>query len=387
MPFNQNNLPEWNKSESKPAQSKLNEGWKAEEKPPASIWNWYMNSTYKALQDLMVNAIHKEEKGAANGLATLDANGKLPATLLPENANVITAQLVTALPNAYPNGLSTFTIQGGTNANPWRDAAGHTGNMENVLVQTIKSTSPYIIIQRITFNNNTLGVTGIYERSSHANNSWSGAWKKVVDSADVQAVETRINNQKGAASGIATLDQNGRLTANQRPGVEAVTGDLNDVRTTGSYMVPVGATNAPTASNSFFMSVFTEGSLTTQICYGRINPNLMYMRRFNSTWSAWDNLSKGNANGVAPLVGGQVPVENLQTVDQKITDLDTNVAAHLAHETQHNFTESNGEISVDFTNKFFFVDSNNEVFYKPNGDGNAGSSLGEQGYINLWRVS
>ena len=55
-------------------------------------------------------------------------------------------------------------------------------------------------------------------------------------------------------------------------------------------------------------------------------------------------------------------------------------------ETQHNFTENNDEVSVDFRNKFFLIDSNNDVFYKPNGDGNAGSSLGEQGYINLWKV-
>ena len=63
-----------------------------------------------------------------------------------------------------------------------------------------------------------------------------------------------------------------------------------------------------------------------------------------------------------------------------------NHETHLAEETQHNFTENNDEISVDFRNKFFLIDSNNDVFYKPNGDGNAGSSLGEQGYINLWKV-
>lgn len=64
MPFT-NDLPEWKKDnpDAKPVQSKLDEGWKAGEKPPASMWNWFANTTYKALKELQENAIHKEDLG------------------------------------------------------------------------------------------------------------------------------------------------------------------------------------------------------------------------------------------------------------------------------------------------------------------------------------
>lgn len=76
MPFNKP-LPEWNKTATKPAQFKLDEGWQVEEKPPASIFNWLQNTTFAALQELQQYAIHNEQKGVADGLAALDANGKV----------------------------------------------------------------------------------------------------------------------------------------------------------------------------------------------------------------------------------------------------------------------------------------------------------------------
>jgi hypothetical protein len=62
MPFSKP-LPEWNKTASKPAQSKLDNGWQAEEKPPASVFNWFFNTTYQALQELQQNAVHEEQIG------------------------------------------------------------------------------------------------------------------------------------------------------------------------------------------------------------------------------------------------------------------------------------------------------------------------------------
>ena len=62
------------------------------------------------------------------------------------------------------------------------------------------------------------------------------------------------------------------------------------------------------------------------------------------------------------------------------------VSSHLSENTSHYYEEENEEISLNFRNKFFYIDENNDVFFRPDGDGNAGSSLGEQGYINLWKV-
>jgi hypothetical protein len=77
VPFDQNNLPEWNAEGVEPPQSKKDSGWGPTEKPPADWFNWFFNKTFKALQSLFTNAQHKEEKGQPNGYAALDANGKV----------------------------------------------------------------------------------------------------------------------------------------------------------------------------------------------------------------------------------------------------------------------------------------------------------------------
>lgn len=45
-------LPEWNAEGIKPPQSKRNEGWKEGDKPPAPWHNWWMNTTYMALDEI-----------------------------------------------------------------------------------------------------------------------------------------------------------------------------------------------------------------------------------------------------------------------------------------------------------------------------------------------
>jgi len=60
MPWNKP-LPEWNKSAPKPAQFKLDEGWLVEEKPPASIFNWFQYTAYHAIKELQDNGYTKTE--------------------------------------------------------------------------------------------------------------------------------------------------------------------------------------------------------------------------------------------------------------------------------------------------------------------------------------
>jgi predicted DNA repair protein MutK len=76
MPF-LNDLPEWNSVGTEPTQTKKDEGWKIQEKPPAPYFNWFFNRTFQSLQDIINNAIHKEQKGVANGVAQLNAEGKV----------------------------------------------------------------------------------------------------------------------------------------------------------------------------------------------------------------------------------------------------------------------------------------------------------------------
>lgn len=45
-------LPEWNNQGAEPPAQKKTDGWQPEERPPAGWWNWLLNRTYKALQEI-----------------------------------------------------------------------------------------------------------------------------------------------------------------------------------------------------------------------------------------------------------------------------------------------------------------------------------------------
>lgn len=52
-------LPQWKEKGVKPPQSKLDEGWKVQDKPPAAWLNWQMNKTYEALKEVQEKAAEK----------------------------------------------------------------------------------------------------------------------------------------------------------------------------------------------------------------------------------------------------------------------------------------------------------------------------------------
>jgi hypothetical protein len=81
LPFT-NSLPEWNMQGVEPPQSLKDNGWEAQQKPPADYFNWFQFTAYNALKELQENVIHAEEKGATNGVATLGPDGKVPSSQL-----------------------------------------------------------------------------------------------------------------------------------------------------------------------------------------------------------------------------------------------------------------------------------------------------------------
>lgn len=88
MPFTKE-LPTWLKTGTKPPGTTLNTtGWKAGDKPPADWLNWFQSTAFFALQELQQNAIHSDQKGVNNGVASLGADGKLLASQRPDVAPV-----------------------------------------------------------------------------------------------------------------------------------------------------------------------------------------------------------------------------------------------------------------------------------------------------------
>lgn len=76
-------VPQWENAGQKPPQSKINEGFKPSDHPPADWFNWYMNGTYEALKELQNGAATTNEVTAAlkvlsNDLATHASDKKNP---------------------------------------------------------------------------------------------------------------------------------------------------------------------------------------------------------------------------------------------------------------------------------------------------------------------
>ncbi|MGG1483543.1 hypothetical protein ABEI56_05585 [Peribacillus castrilensis] len=95
MPFTKA-LPEWNEPGSVPPQEFKDNGWGADQHPPADWFNWFFNTTFKALQELQLNAADKTaattalaglmsatDKLKLNGVATGANNYVHPATHPP----------------------------------------------------------------------------------------------------------------------------------------------------------------------------------------------------------------------------------------------------------------------------------------------------------------
>ncbi|MGY4689357.1 hypothetical protein [Salibacterium sp. K-3] len=84
-------LPEWNAGGIKPPQSKKDDGWKEQEKPPAQWHNWWMNTTYLALQEV---------RAVIDGLSASDIGAETPsgaqskADTAEQNANDYTDQQI-----------------------------------------------------------------------------------------------------------------------------------------------------------------------------------------------------------------------------------------------------------------------------------------------------
>lgn len=78
-------LPTWKAQGIQPPEHKLEEGWKAQDKPPAGWLNWQANTTYEALQELQDNAVdHRDvtSESSPNGVIRLNEAGKLNEAVL-----------------------------------------------------------------------------------------------------------------------------------------------------------------------------------------------------------------------------------------------------------------------------------------------------------------
>ncbi|MEC0092896.1 hypothetical protein [Paenibacillus macquariensis] len=180
--------PDWKAKGIEPPQSKRETGWEVEDRPPAAWLNWFMNLTAESLHELQTKAAEKTYVDEQIREAISDIG------VTTEKVNTITPKLVIDTPGTYPIGITAFSLSI-TLADPWKIATGHVGT-DTALVQTVKISSDYLIVQRITFDNGGTGIRAVYERSSQANNAWKGAWVKVVSRSEFETLQEIVVSHK-----------------------------------------------------------------------------------------------------------------------------------------------------------------------------------------------
>ncbi|MEI6715707.1 MAG: hypothetical protein WCO60_18295 [Verrucomicrobiota bacterium] len=152
-----------------------------------------------------VGAVPTTDKGAANGVATLDGTGKVPVSQLP--ASVIGGLNYQGTWNASTN---TPALVSGTGTKGFYYKVSTAGST------TIDGVNAWYVGDFIAFNGTTWDkIDGVSSEVLKVNNVSPGVGGNVTLTAtDVAAVPS---SEKGANSGVATLDAGGKVPATQMP--------------------------------------------------------------------------------------------------------------------------------------------------------------------------
>lgn len=289
MPYNKP-APQWNAVGTEPPQSLKDNGWQFNQKPPADYFNWFFYKTAQAIIELQLEALNTEQKGAANGLATLGADSKLTASQLPAiGSGQITDNSITNTDLAADIKVGSLTT----------------------LTTTAKSTVV-------------------------------AAVNEVKSSNDAKIP----NSEKGAASGVATLGSDSKLTPSQLPAIGS--GQITDGSITNTDLatdVKIGSLTTLKTTN--------KGSVTTAVNEvhdefdahnGDSTKHITVQERLNWDAKATKALATQSENGLQSSID-KTKLDSVSTGANKTTNPATN-----------------GVIAIDGVNT--------TVYAHPTGDGN-----------------
>ncbi|NEZ40500.1 pyocin knob domain-containing protein [Paenibacillus alvei] len=266
-------LPQWKEKGVKPPQSKLDEGWKVQDKPPAAWLNWQMNKTYEALKEVQEKAAEKTEVASAiedtkkytdQKVAGIDLS-KITAESIGAAKKVdldtLKKEAVSRKSDIY-NDFNLYTEPGIYNISQ----IGNTANKPNTFrgaqldwgVLTVESTPQGYIIQTYT-----TVITNVTVRRTRTESQWSD-WRTLLTEYTFQD-----------------------------PIYVAPSTDLNSVTIPGDYMNPANAevatmANTPTPE-AFSLSVYRHAGIHQVFRVFSPHSNRVWKRNFYNGvgWSEW----------------------------------------------------------------------------------------------------
>ncbi|SDI16350.1 Phage tail fibre repeat-containing protein [Alteribacillus persepolensis] len=135
-----NPLPEWNATGIEPPQSKKDEGWQEQEKPPAQWHNWWMYTSYHAIQEMrtVINNLTAADVGAEPAFTKNTAFNKdfgTTAGTVAEGTHVSDTNnphnvTTTQIGAETPSGAQSKADTAESNANTYTD--GQTGDLSTL---------------------------------------------------------------------------------------------------------------------------------------------------------------------------------------------------------------------------------------------------------------
>lgn len=245
MGFNKQ-LPKWEGTTVEPPESKKEEGYIAGDRPPASWENWLRNLTYEALKELQERSEDKNNKGQADGYASLDSEGNVPENQLgnidgmevhgneyhtepfatqealnshledeanPHNTNSEQITLLgssaydpDSLPNEYPKGYTSFRSLATTSElDKWQNATSAPSvSTRKFLIETIITDhdSSFETTKQIVSHFSDDDLVGVYVRGS-GDNAW-GEFKLVWSK---YGIEPAVHGNEAHSEEFAELSQ------------------------------------------------------------------------------------------------------------------------------------------------------------------------------------
>ncbi|WP_241052536.1 pyocin knob domain-containing S74 family peptidase [Achromobacter xylosoxidans] len=257
------------------------------------FWRSFYGGTWAAWQELTALS----QKGAANGLATLDAGGKVPAAQIPVAYSAVLPTSAHDLNDCVtPGSFYQTTIAGA--------AAGANYPVANVGFLEVTATGTPIV-QVYTTRTNVVTAMQRFWRVRVSATTWS-AWKELADT-------TTVVSYAGALATEQDLDN-----YTQR-GVWMV----------GTSAIAAGGANFPVSQSGYLvvMSGSPQGgpAMTSGVCqvYYAGNGNKVYNRSLiGGSWSPWvasvDSAQLGSPGGVATLDGsGKIPQAQVPGVNAR----------------------------------------------------------------------
>ena len=255
----------------------------------ANVWSDWQEVAKKAELDALSTAVAAAiplvQKGAANGVASLDSSGHLPA----EQAPIMYAAV---LPTA------THTLNDYVTPGVWYQAsiAGATAGGASYptaqvgFLEVVATGTP--VLQVFTTRNATPAIMQRFWRVRVTSTTWSN-WKEVVDTTIAYAYGG------GLASGINLNDYTQRGTWVQASSAAAAAGTYYPIAQSGYLSVLSAGYPGGTAATG-----------CSQI-YHAANSNRLFFRSFvSSTWTDWAEVGRLDANGRIPNTQFPLSVSN-----------------------------------------------------------------------------